>query len=46
MFAFSGFAFVLMEDPRDAEDAVQGLDGSRVCGKRIKVWRTLISYIK
>jgi len=31
-----GFAFVLMEDPRDAEDAVSGLDGSRVCGKRIK----------
>ena len=35
--AFSGFAFVLMEDPRDAEDAARGLDGSRICGRRVKV---------
>ena len=37
MIAFSGFAFVLMEDPRDAEDAARGLDGSRICGRRVKV---------
>ena len=41
LISFTGFAFVLMEDPRDAEDAVKGLDGSRVCGRRIKV-RSLI----
>jgi len=31
-----GFAFVLMDDPRDAEDAVRELDGSRICGRRVK----------
>jgi len=31
-----GFAFVLMEDPRDAEDAVRALDGGRICGRRVK----------
>ena len=29
-----GFAFIEMEDPRDAKDAVKGLDGARVCGVR------------
>ena len=28
---------MLMEDPRDAEDAARGLDGSRICGRRVKV---------
>lgn len=32
-----GFAFVEFEDPRDAEDAVRGLDGTRLSGNRIRV---------
>ena len=36
-YLYSGFAFVLMDDPRDAEDAVRALDGSRICGRRVKV---------
>merc|ERR1712141_118150 len=32
-----GFAFILMEDARDAEDAVKELDGTRICGRRVKV---------
>ena len=37
IFLLAGFAFVLMEDPRDAEDAVRALDGGRICGRRVKV---------
>ena len=32
-----GFAFIVFEDSRDAEDAVKGLDGTRVCGNRVRV---------
>jgi len=32
-----GFAFVEFEDARDAEDSVRGLDGTRVCGSRVRV---------
>ncbi|XP_062912423.1 serine/arginine-rich splicing factor 7-like isoform X2 [Mobula hypostoma] len=32
-----GFAFVEFEEPRDAEDAVRGLDGKVICGSRVRV---------
>ncbi|ESN92388.1 hypothetical protein HELRODRAFT_89490 [Helobdella robusta] len=32
-----GFAFIQFEDPRDAQDAVRGLDGSTLCGARVRV---------
>ncbi|XP_034044376.1 serine/arginine-rich splicing factor 7-like isoform X2 [Thalassophryne amazonica] len=32
-----GFAFVEFEDPRDADDAVRGLDGKVICGCRVRV---------
>jgi RNA recognition motif-containing protein len=32
-----GFAFVEYEDTRDAEDAVRGLDGTKIAGGRVKV---------
>ncbi|XP_038053806.1 serine/arginine-rich splicing factor 3-like [Patiria miniata] len=32
-----GFAYVEFQDPRDAEDAVRGLDGRKVCGRRVRV---------
>ena len=33
----SGFAFVHMNDARDADEAVRKLDGSRLCGHRVRV---------
>ncbi|XP_033113294.1 serine/arginine-rich splicing factor 7-like isoform X2 [Anneissia japonica] len=32
-----GFAFIEFEDPRDAEDAVRGMDGRNICGRRVRV---------
>jgi len=32
-----GFAFIEMEDPRDAKDAARSLDGTRICGARCRV---------
>jgi len=32
-----GFAFLIFDDPRDAEDAIRELDGSRFSGRRIRV---------
>ncbi|KAK9886388.1 hypothetical protein WA026_016660, partial [Henosepilachna vigintioctopunctata] len=32
-----GFAFLEFEGPRDAEDAVKGLDGRTICGRRARV---------
>ncbi|XP_066276091.1 serine/arginine-rich splicing factor 3-like isoform X2 [Branchiostoma lanceolatum] len=33
----AGFAFVEFEDPRDARDAVDSLDGRYICGRRVLV---------
>ncbi|XP_053597504.1 serine/arginine-rich splicing factor 7 isoform X1 [Microplitis mediator] len=35
-----GFAFVEFEDARDADDAVRGLDGRTICGRRARVERS------
>lgn len=32
-----GFAFIEFEDPRDADAAVQDMDGKKVCGVNIRV---------
>ena len=35
-----GFAFVEFDDEKDADDAVRGLDGTTVCGSRVRVERS------
>ncbi|KAI1700544.1 RNA recognition motif domain-containing protein [Ditylenchus destructor] len=35
-----GFPFIEFEDARDAEDAVKGMDGNRICGVRARVERS------
>lgn len=32
-----GFAFIEFEDPRDADEAIQQMDGKKVCGCTIRV---------
>lgn len=32
-----GFAFIEFEDPRDADEAVQDMDGKVICGSKIRV---------
>lgn len=32
-----GFAFIMFEDPRDAEDACHDMDGRYVCGEKVRV---------
>jgi len=32
-----GFAFLIFDDPRDADDAIIDMDGARFCGRRIRV---------
>ncbi len=32
-----GFAFIEFEDPRDAEEAIQQMDGKKICGANIRV---------
>merc|ERR1739848_117281 len=32
-----GFAYIEFEDKRDAQDAVRGLDGKTIAGRRVKV---------
>ncbi len=32
-----GFAFIEFEDPRDADEAVNQMDGKKVCGAKIRV---------
>ena len=34
-----------MDDPRDAEDATRELDGSRMCGRRVKVSFCLLDFV-
>ena len=35
-----GFAFVVMEDSRDARDAARSLNGTRICGNRCKQYNS------
>ena len=38
------FAFIQFEDPRDAQEAIEDMNGERICGRKIRVEMSGIKY--